>query len=151
MILHLFVALRRFGSGPLRYFSNFSRTLPCAFQSSSSIWCRVSRNSWLNSACNSCVKLEKQFCCFRFEQSGSLQRLKMLDDSSKGHVQAGQGFVNICLLVTIKSSHGLPFLEGDLWLGLRSCLKHGAARSLCNASQRATQRKRNEALKKRIL
>jgi hypothetical protein len=54
-------------------------------------------------------KTGEQLCRFRFEQSGFVKGLKVLDDSSKGQVQAGQGFVNIRLLGTINCSHGSPF------------------------------------------
>jgi hypothetical protein len=56
-----------------------------------------------------CLKLlgetRKKFGRFRFEQSGLLQGLKVLDDSSKGHVEGRQGLVNLCLLVNIRNSH----------------------------------------------
>jgi hypothetical protein len=35
-----------------------------------------------------------------------VQGLKMLDDSSKCHVQAGESFVNVSLLGTIKGTMG---------------------------------------------
>jgi hypothetical protein len=54
-------------------------------------------------------KTWEELCHFGFEQSGLLKGLKMLDDSSKGQVQAGQGFVNICLLSNINCSQGSPF------------------------------------------
>jgi len=67
-------------------------------------------------------KARELLCRFRFEQTGLLESLKVLDDPSKGYVEAGESFVNVSLLGNINCSHGSPFLEGDLWLGLRRCL-----------------------------
>ena len=76
-------------------------------------------------------KTREQLCRFRFEQSGFLQGLKVLDDSSKGQVEAGESFVNASLLGNINCSHESPFKEGDLWSGLRRCLSHWRGPSLC--------------------
>ncbi len=55
------------GSDPFRYFSRFSRTLPCRAQSAISAECNGFRNSELISHRNSSIKPGKSLVAFRIQ------------------------------------------------------------------------------------